>query len=210
MNPALFPDVSFGAGVVAYPGTRIAAGAQIGHYCILAAPASEFHDPAQETVLAERLSLGPYSIVHAGARIGAESQIAPFSTIGAESVLGRRCRVIYGAQIHAGVNVGERAVVGGFSCERAFIGDGAIMLGQLIHRLDHPEADWDSICEPAPRVEAGAIVGFGALIIGPVTISTGARVAAGAIVTKNVGSAEIAVGTTVYLKRDWDGRKSGQ
>lgn len=212
-GPEEFPGVVLGAGVIIHGRVLIAHGARIGDYCVLGVPGVddiEGCDGNAETRVGAEARTGSYCVIHRGTRIGRRVWLDDRCTIGPDSTIGNETRILYGAQIHWRVTIGERCVVAGFCCDRASIGDGCIMLGKLIHRLEDPRAPWDDVEEPSPRLESGSVVGFDALVIGGVTVHADAYVLAGATVTKDVPSGSVVVGTRHYSKQAWTEMKKRQ
>lgn len=209
-DPADFPGVDFGLGVVIYGNVHIGPGSHIGDYSVIGVPVPEElreDEGSLETRIGDEVCIGSHCVIHAGATLGRRVLLQDHCSLGSECVIGEHSRILYAAQIHWRVNIGERCVVGGFCCDRAVVGDDAVMLGKLIHRLDDPFGSWDEVQEPSPVVEAKAVIGFDALIIGGITARSGAYVAAGAIVTGNVAAESYVVGTTHYTPAEWQTRK---
>lgn len=208
-----FPGVILGTGVIVHGRVEIEPGAYIGDYCVLGYPAVYELEECREdmvTRIGAETRTGSYCVVHRGARIGRRVWLDDRCTVGPENTIGDQARILYGAQMHWRVSIGRKSVIGGFCCDRATIGDGCIMLGKLIHRLENPRASWDEVEEPAPTLDSQVVVGFDALVIGGVSVQSGSYVAAGAIVTKDVSPGSVVVGTTHYTKQEWIARKRTQ
>jgi len=76
------------------------------------------------------------------------------------------------------------------------IGNHALVMGTLVHEFTRPHLP-RGLIEPAPKIEDRAVVGFGATIVGGVTIGNNSYVAAGAVVTKDVPPKSIVVGVNI-------------
>jgi UDP-3-O-[3-hydroxymyristoyl] glucosamine N-acyltransferase len=177
------------AAIVA-PDTVIESDVEIGPYAVIgydfsAARARYYGRAARKSqgtpvVLKYGAHIGPHVVVGAGAVIGDCTIIEPGCYIGERSRIQRRGFVRYGARIYARVAIGEDCIIGGIVCNHTVIGDRVAMFGSTLHRFAGTRA---SIREPAPVLEDDIIVGFGALIIGELTIRKGSIVKAGSIVT---------------------------
>lgn len=90
-----------------------------------------------------------------------------------------------GIEIHPGATIGRRVVIdhghGIVIGETAEIGDDVIIYQGVT--LGGTGKD---IGKRHPTIECGVMIGAGAKILGPITIGKGAKVAAGAVVVKNV------------------------
>ncbi|HEV2226410.1 MAG TPA: DapH/DapD/GlmU-related protein [Nitrososphaerales archaeon] len=145
---------------------------------------------ANVTSLGNRSVISPYALVERGASIGDEVKITEFSRVGSSTFIGDRSIIEYGAKIYDCVSVGKDSVVGGFSCNDSKIGDRTTMMGILLHRYPRTltSGDWENTLDrpPAPSIGNDVFVGFDTLVIGGVRIGDGARIGAGAIITRNV------------------------
>lgn len=87
-------------------------------------------------------------------------------------------------------------MVAGFVCDGSMIGNHALVMGTLVHEFTRPHLP-RGLIEPAPKIEDRAVVGFGATIVGGVTIGNNSYVAAGAVVTKDVPPKSIVMGVNL-------------
>ena len=79
-------------------------------------------------------------------------------------------------------------------------------MGQLVHAYNQPQRGWWDVDEPAPAIRHHSIVAFSSTVIGAVTIGPYAYVAAGTIVTKDVPSWHVAVGSNRSIPwQEWSG-----
>ncbi len=191
--------VSFGEGCI------------IGEYSIIGYPYVEsgnsFADQNQRTTIGAKCIIGSHVIIYEGAAIGDETTIQDYCRIGEDTRIGVKCRILYGANINGEATIGDNCVISGFCCERAQIGDGVRLFGQLIHLHREPHLRWDDVSEDSPRLADNAFVGFGAKVIGGIMIGRNAYVAAGAIVTKDVPDLHIAVGNNRIMHiSKWKGK----
>ncbi|MFC7342811.1 DapH/DapD/GlmU-related protein [Saccharopolyspora griseoalba] len=161
------------------------------------------------------------------AAVGERCEIAHFSLIGEESQLGADCTLDAYCWIEDGASVGDRVVlthrasvganaVIGDGCAisaatiaaRSRIGDGCQVYGDLVHRRLDPGAPLEQ--DAAPVLEDRVFVGWGAKVVGGVTIGRGSYVCAGATVTKDVAPGMIVTGVNEIREPDtWTGALAG-
>lgn len=129
-----------------------------------------------------------FTKVRAGAIIGAETQIGGGAYVGAGVIVGERCKIENGAQLFegtelaAGVFVGPGALLTNDRRPRAVIASGALK----------GSADWRL---EGVRVHQGGSIGAGAIVLPGVVIGAWALIGAGAVVTRDVPSHAMVVGT---------------
>lgn len=132
-----------------------------------------------EVSLGEGVKIWANAHIRSGAIIGPGTSIGENVYIGPGVVVGARCKIQNAAQIH------HPAVLH----EGVFIGPGVIVTNDK-----HPvavdedglpltDSDWTPV---GTTFLERSSVGAGAVIVSPLTIGVGARVAAGAVVTKDV------------------------
>lgn len=187
ISPGRRNGVTYGEGVILYGSVHIGRGSIIGDYSVIGRPNIDQikdSDRLKVTQLGTSVILGPYVVIHAGATLGNRCRIEARGMVGPSSILGSDSRLLYGSQIHWRVSVGPRSLVAGFVCDRAVIEDNVIMFGEMLHRLQGN--NFDRAIEPSPTIRSRARVGFGAKIIGGVTVGCGAFIGANVIITKDV------------------------
>lgn len=122
-----------------------------------------------------------------GCRIGDETRIGPFVEIQRGAVVGARCKIQSHTFVCDGVEIGDRV----------FVGHGVMFVNDKAPRATNDagglagESDWTLL---PVRVEDGAAIGSGAVIMGGVTIGTNALVGAGAVVTRDVPAGAVVAG----------------
>jgi len=125
--------------------------------------------------------------VRSGAAIGAETRIGGGAYVGVGVAVGARCKIENAAQLFEGANLADGV----------FIGPGAILANDRYPRAVRPDgrlkeaADWEVI---GVRVEVGASIGAGAVVLPGITIGSWALVGAGATVTRDVAAHCLVVG----------------
>jgi len=143
--------------------------------------------------------------VSAGAHVGGGTKIWHHVQVREEATIGDRCTLGKGVYVDQGVAIGNDVKVQngaqlfhGVTIEDgAFIGPGAILTNDRYPRSVNPSgtlkdaSDWTI---GRIRVERGASVGAGAVILPDVTIGRWALVGAGAVVTADVAPHGLAVG----------------
>lgn len=102
-------------------------------------------------------------------------------------------RFATGIEIHPGAELGRRVVIdhgmGIVIGETAVVGDDVVMFHQVT--LGSARA---SQGRRHPIVERGAVLGAGAVVLGPVTVGENAKVGAGSVVTKDIPPNSVVVG----------------
>ena len=186
-------------GVLLGVGTRLYGGVEFGSDVVIGDYSSigylHEHSSNVSTVIASGTRIGPYVLIYAGAKIGAQVDVEPYSLVGAFGQIGDRCRILYRCQMYRDVSIGVNSIIGGFLCDHALVGNDCRVFGSLLHRAPVPWTDWDETVEPAPRVADRVFIGMGALLIGDIEIGEGSYVAAGAIVTRSVPASMLVKGT---------------
>lgn len=159
-------------------------------------------------IIRSGVQLGCYSILGARAEIGERTIIDDNCIVEPDVKVGADSLLIYRAHICAEAVIGSGCVIGGFVAERVVVGNRARVFGKIVHSHWNPDLGWDEpdATEPSAIIGGSAFVGFGALIIGPISIGEGAYVCAGAIATKNVPPGFIAYDRNKFVTRDdWKG-----
>ena len=113
-------------------------------------------------------------------RIGKNCKIDAFVYIEENVVIGDNCKIRPFVFIPTGVTIGDSV----------FIGPGVIFTNDKYPRVN---GDWELM---KIRVNVGASIGAGAVILPGVTVGKNAIVGAGAVVTKDVPDNAIVVGTS--------------
>jgi acetyltransferase-like isoleucine patch superfamily enzyme len=224
----LAPDVTVAPGSVIHAGSRIErgctvgagsvihAGVKLGQDCVvednvvlgkrprLRAGSSAAGGEPGELLIAARVRICCGAIVYAGAELGADviigdqAQVRERASIGARAVIGR------GSAIEFGVRVGARALIQ----SDVYVAAGAILeedvfLGPHVMTTNDNtmgrHARDESLCAPVFR--RACRVGGGAVLVPGVEIGEEAFVAAGAVVTCDVGAREVVMGVPARVVR---------
>jgi UDP-2-acetamido-3-amino-2,3-dideoxy-glucuronate N-acetyltransferase len=126
-----------------------------------------------------------------GCRVGDLTRIGSFVEIQKNATVGARCKISSHSFICEGVTIEDEV----------FIGHGVMFINDKYPRATidgrpQTDKDWQVI---TTRVERGASIGSGAVIMGGVTIGAGGLVGAGAVVTRDVAPGATVVGNPARL-----------
>ncbi len=217
-----------GSGAVLHDGTRVGAGSRIGSGAVLhdgtvlgercliedgavlgkrprlRAGSSAAGGELGPLVLEHEVTVCCGAVVYAAARVGAraiigdQSQMRERSTIGTGSVLGRGSSIDFGAEVGSRVLIQTGVYVTGGSIveDDVFLGPGVLTTND--HTMGrHPAG------EPlqGPVFRRACRVGGGAVLVPGVVIGEEAFVAAGALVTRDVGEREVVMGVPARVVR---------
>lgn len=146
----------------------------------------------------------PRALVDAGARIGAQTRVWGFTHILAGATIGKDCNICEQVFVENDVVVGDRVTVkcgvqlwdGLFVGDDVFIGPNVTFANDLFPRSkQYPEIYLQT------RIEAGASIGGGAVILPGLTIGEHAMVGAGSVVTKSVPAKTVVAGNPARVIR---------
>ncbi len=136
--------------------------------------------------IAADVELGARVVIHHaelvnlyGCAIGDETRIGPFVEIQRGARIGRRCKISSHTFICEGVTIDDEV----------FVGHGVMFTNDRFPRAT--AEDWKLV---PTRVESGASIGSGAVILCGVTIGAHALVGAGAVVTHDVPAGAVVAG----------------
>lgn len=129
-----------------------------------------------------------------GCTLGDDTKVGPFVEIQRGVTVGRACKISSHSFLCAGVTIGDEV----------FVGHGVVFVNDRDPRATRdgrPRAADDFALEPT-RVENGASIGSGSVVLCGVTIGTGALVGAGAVVTRDVPPHAVVAGNPARVIRD--------
>ena len=130
----------------------------------------------------ERTRIWPFASVIRMAFVGDDCNIGSCSIVDA-SIVGSRCSIGHGAQVHPGSRLEDEV----------FVGPGAILCNDRWPRVDKTGFVESLFASGfvTIRVGKGASIGAGAVILPGVVIGSGAMIAAGSVVERNVGALQL-------------------
>ena len=183
-------DVTIGPDTVVHPGTQILGATSIGRDCVIGPDTTlrdvEVDDGASVVrTQAELAEIGP------GATVGPFSYLRPGTRLGADGKIGGFVET-KNAQIGDGAKVPHLSY-----CGDATVGPGANIGAGTIF------ANYDGVTKGHTTVGAHSFVGSNSVIVAPRTIGDGAYVAAGSAVVSDVEPGQLAV--TRAQQRNIDG-----
>jgi acetyltransferase-like isoleucine patch superfamily enzyme len=161
-------------------------------------------EPLPPLVLEVGVTVCCGAIVYAGARIGAgtiigdQAQVRERAVIGAHSVVGRGSTIDFDARVGERVLIQTGVYVTGGSVveDDVFIGPGVITSNDNTmgrHGSEEPIR--------GPLLRRACRVGAGAVLVPGITIGEEAYVAAGAVVTRDVGTRDVVMGVPARTAR---------
>lgn len=203
-----------------YGPVDVADSAVIGEYCVLGCPKESRlrawqHDPdggevGARVTVGERCLLFNQVVLFEGVRLGEDCVLEDQVRVGYDTTVGPHTRLAYGAYVCDRVTIGAHTRIAGFICDGTRIGERSSVMGDLVHEYASPHRDWWVVDEAPPEIGPDSVVGYGARVVGGVTIGPRSFVAAGAIVTKDVPPEHVAVGVNVQVPAaSWSGRRLG-
>lgn len=164
----------------------------IGPYCVLGFPAEcecsigcraedgNLRTPSRGVTIGNETQLMSHVVVGEGTVLRDQVWCDHHTYIGCDTKVGEGAQILYGAKIYHRASIGKSAWVAGFLCNDVIIEDGAVVLGQLVHKFKNASV---GVPEKSPIVRKSAFVGMNALIIGGIEVGSGAYIAGGAVLT---------------------------
>lgn len=148
-----------------------------------------------ETVIGKGVQLQRGAVVYSGVTMGEGVICEDDCIVRWDTVIGAHSKIMFGALVSSYASIGEYCRIGGFCCNDAYIGNYTSMFGSLVHAYTKYGGGRR---DPAPKLKDRVTVGWGAQIIGGVTVHEDSYVAAGSTVTKDVPSRVVATSTNVH------------
>lgn len=138
----------------------------------------------QSVSIGDRTRFWQFVVVLSGAKIGSDVNVCSHCFIENDVIVGDRVTVKSGVQLWDGIRIGDDV----------FVGPNVTFTNDKFPRSKvYPEKFLET------RVESGASIGAGAVILPGITVGTGAMVGAGAVVTKSVPPYAIVVGSPARI-----------
>ncbi|WP_017600651.1 acyltransferase [Nocardiopsis lucentensis] len=196
---------------------KAADGCLVGEQCAIGTPKEarlrafqqgEPVDPGSPVRIGEKCLILNQVVIYEGVSIADGCMLEDRTRVGYGTSIGPDSRLIYGAYVCDRVTIGARGRIAGFVCDAAVIGDDCTMMGDLVHEYTRPHEGWWDVDEPSPRVHDESVIGYGAKVVGGVTIGPRSYVAAGATITRDVPAEHVAIGANNFTPiRDWPGKR---
>jgi bifunctional UDP-N-acetylglucosamine pyrophosphorylase/glucosamine-1-phosphate N-acetyltransferase len=168
---------------------RVAAGASVGPFCRLvntsvAADASILdHCLLLDSEVGAGASVGPFAHVRPQTRIGDRARVGNFVEL-------KKTQLGEGSKANHLAYLGDSTIAGGVN-----VGAGTIT------------CNYDGHAKHPTQIEAGAFVGSNSTLVAPVRIGSGAYVAAGSVITKDVPEDALGLGRSRQTHKDGWARK---
>jgi len=191
-------DVQVGRDAVLLPGTILEAGTRVGERavvgpnshltaCEVGADATVHSTRADQAVIGDHASVGPFSHLRPGTRLGVKSKVGAFAET-------------KNATIGDGSKVPHLAYLGD-----ATVGEGVNVACGVI------TVNYDGFTKSHTIIEDGAFVGCDTMLVAPVTVGAGAFVAAGSTLTEDVPAGALAIARARQVNKDgWADRRREQ
>jgi len=134
----------------------------------------------------EDVHIGPFTNLY-GCSIGSGTTVGPFVEIQRGATVGERCKIQSHTFVCDGVHIADEV----------FVGHGVVFINDKQPRATNDEGtlvtrdEWELL---PTRVDHGASIGSGAIVLAGVRIGEGALVGAGAVVTKDVAAGATVAG----------------
>lgn len=196
---------------------RAATSSVVGEYCVLGClkearicnAGSDLDSCARDApavVIGEGCLVFNHVVLYEGCRLGDGCVVEDRVRVGYDARIGQGVRLVYGAFLGDRVQVADGARIAGFVCDGTTIGARSTVMGRLVHEYTRPHLSWWEVDEPSPVIHEETVVGFGALVVGGVSVGPRSYVAAGAVVTKDVPAGHVVTGTNRMMPMsEWSG-----
>ena len=199
----IHPHVVIGDGVTIGTDVEIFPGAVIGREPKGAGATSRPVDFERRLIVGDRCSIGPHAVIYYDVSIGEETLIGDGASIREQCRIGSRCIISRHVTINYNTLIGDRVKVMDLShlTGNMVIEDDAFVSCLVATMNDNRVRAGFGEHIVGPVIEAGAIVGGGAVLLPAVRIGAGAFVGSGAVVTKNVPAGETWTGNPAKMLR---------
>jgi acetyltransferase-like isoleucine patch superfamily enzyme len=177
---------------------RVGDDVTIGPFCVLGLDGGDF--PPLEvgagsvirshTVVYRGTTMGPSCHLGHGVLLREQSSLAANVSIGSHSVVEHHVQLAAGVRLHSRCFVPEYSVVE----EGAWLGPGVIVTNARYPNRPDTKDKLEGV-----KIEAGAVVGAGAVLLPGITVGAGALVGAGAVVVGDVPPGATVVGNPARI-----------
>lgn len=204
---------AIGNNVTIYNGTVVGQNSMVGDNCILG---KQPHPGKTSTVRADipwtplnigfGSILGSGVILYAGSTLGEEVMIGDLATVREGCRIGSRVILGRGAALENNVTVGDFAKIqtGAYLTALTFVGPHVFVAPMVITANDHYMGRTEQRLsqKKGPRIEEGARVGAGALLLPGITVGAETFVAAGSLVSRDTRPETVVMGRPARFVRD--------
>ncbi|MBK9518233.1 MAG: bifunctional UDP-N-acetylglucosamine diphosphorylase/glucosamine-1-phosphate N-acetyltransferase GlmU [Anaeromyxobacter sp.] len=171
--------------------TRVGAGCRLGQGVVIT-----------DGLLADGVTVRPYTVVEGPATVGSGALLGPFS------------RIRPGSELGEGVHVGNfvetkktRLGKGSKANHLAYLGDAVVGAGVNVG-AGTITCNYDGEKKHETRIGDGAFIGSDSILVAPIEIGAGAYVAAGSTVTQTVPPGALALGRAQQVNKEgWVARR---
>ena len=158
------------------------------------------------TMIGHRCVIGCYSVLYADVILGSDCRIGDHAVIREGTRIGDRCVIGTNVDVQYGCLIGDdvRILNGSHISGGTVIGDGTFIGPGVMTANDNlvdPANYRDNPDRKAPIIGRNVMIGVGAILLPCVTIGDGARIGAGAVVTKDVPADDIVFGMPARARR---------
>lgn len=181
-NTYVESDVTVGHGSMIYPGVYLKGRTKIGSFC-----AVESHAFILDSIVESYVNIRAGSYLD-GASVGERSVIGPYAHLRPETVIGKECRIGNFVETKK-LNMKDKSKASHLSYlgdaevgSEVNIGCGTVTCNYGVDKQKRKT-----------KIEDGVFIGSGSQLVAPVTISQGAVVGAGSVITQNVPKDSLAL-----------------
>ncbi|GAA2359950.1 hypothetical protein GCM10009854_43590 [Saccharopolyspora halophila] len=160
-------------------------------------PGREWDRLDRLAAVGERCEVAHFSLIGEESRLGDDSTLDAYCWIEDGATVGERVVLTHRASVGANAVIGDDCAISAATiAARSKIGSNCQVYGDLVHRRLEPGVPLAQ--DAAPVLEDHVFVGWGAKVIGGVTVGRGSYVCAGATVTKDVAPGVIVTGINEF------------
>lgn len=142
-----------------------------------------------ECVIGDYVFIGPRCTLYEGCILADRVELEEGVQVGQSTIVGAGTRLMYRCLVYHHVKIGTACNISGFLCNDTVVEDDVSFFGSTVHRYSthiKPDPAEYSASTAAPIIRRGAVVSFGAVVVGPVEIGEGAFVPPNAVITRDV------------------------
>jgi acetyltransferase-like isoleucine patch superfamily enzyme len=177
----------------------IGEGAEIGPFCVLGVAPDE-DAPVRigtganlrsHTVIYRATTIGDAFQSGHGVLVREHTRIGDGVSVGSHTIVEHHVELADGVRLHSGCFVPEHSVLE----EGAWLGPGVVVTNSRYPNRPDSKANLEGV-----RIESGAVIGAGAVLLPGLIVGRGALVGAGAVVVRDVEPGSVVVGNPGRLR----------